>query len=319
MIIKSLKLYMPYKMNIFTWALAFILFLCLPLSLSAQYEKVPFKLKKLPPQKNKATSLEELKVDSTDEKLEKPKKKKVKQKKKEIKKKPEEKPKAKIKDSNTKYFTNVTIGVMGIYDVFNNNWGGEVRVFVDNNFMGLPLEWQYLHNDFIRIRTWPSIYLSSRENQDAAAGYVSIFTETLVKDKQSESSHTELGLGGGFTAMGFNGSVWLTTGIYQGTPVIKELFNFRARIHVMPIDKFFLMFHVKFGTAVVEILTFSTSVTTFNVELELGYELYENIKFIVGTELRTENFGSLLDPNASISGVQDALKFLIRAGYQYQF
>jgi len=276
------------------------------------FEKVPFKLRKLPPQKNKANSLEELKIGSTDETLDKPKKKK-----KVAKKKP--KPKPKPEPKNTSSFTNITLSTLGIYDVFNKNWGVETRIFVDTNYMGLPLEWQYLKDDFIRIRTWPSIYLTRRENPNDPAGFIALYTETLVKDKQTESSHTELGIGGGFSAGGFSGTAWLTTGVYQGTPAIKEIFNFRARVYVMPIEKFFLMFHVKFGTAVAEILLFTTSVTTFNVELELGYEIYQNTKIIVGAEIRTDNFGSLLDSKAAISGVEDALKALIRAGVQYQF
>ncbi|MDH4128119.1 MAG: hypothetical protein OEV44_05160 [Spirochaetota bacterium] len=253
----------------------------------------PFKLKKKPPHSKE--DIEDLRIDSE--------KKRAKQ-------------KIKEKDDN---FSNVTVSILGVYDIFNDKFGTESRIYVDSNRLFVPIEWLYLFGDYIRIRTWPQIYFSKRETNESTSAFASIYTDSIVKNNQNDASNTEIGLGGGFNGGGFNLSVWLTSNIYQGTPVVKDLFSFRTRATFQPNKTFYGTFGMRIGTAMAKGTFYSTSATTFDLELDFGITVWKGLTVFFGMEIRTDNLGGLLNSGASITGISDVIKPVAKFGVGYKF
>ena len=295
-------IFLNKKSNLFYYILLLILaFATLPSQIIAQNNKdlslTPFKLKKKPPRLRKDN--DDFRIDS--EKKRYNKKEKI----------PEQ--------ENDKQFSNVMVGILGLYDIFNSKFGIEVRAYLDTNRLFIPVEWQYLFGNYIRIKTWPQIYFSNRETEESTSGFVSIYSDSIVKDDQADSSNAEIGLGGGFSGGGFNLSVWLTTNFYQGTPTIKDLFNFRARAMFQPNKKIYGAFGLKIGTAIAQGSLYSTSATTFELDLDFGFTVWKGLTVFAGIEARTDNLGGMLDSGASITGIQDVIRLTSKLGVGYKF
>ncbi len=221
-------------------------------------------------------------------------------------------------EEKTTSFSNVTIGTLFLMDFINMGFGFEIRAAVDSNRIKFPLEIYYLSKD-IRMRTWPEIFLSERKKPGDSAVFVSIFTQAMVKSAQSDNSSAEVGLGAGFSADVFSIGIWISTSFYQGSPSVQDIFGFRSRAEITPgIFQFVIAFRM--GTAILESTAgYTTSATTLDLEIDLGVSVWKTLTIVLGLEARTDNFGALLDSDASAAGIDEAMTVLLKVGVTYTF
>ncbi len=217
-----------------------------------------------------------------------------------------------------KGFSNITLGILGVYDISNSKFGMETRVYIDNSYVFVPIEMQLMFGNSFRIRTWPQIFFKKRRSPKDPAGFVSLFTSSTVQSDTADDSASEIGFGGGFTGGGFKIAAWLTSNFNQGTPTVQDIFAFRTRIRVTSGDFFYGVVGIRMGTAIARGSGFTTSSTTFDGELELGFAVSKSISIVGGVEVRTDNLGSLLNSDAAVSGISDVLSVLVKLGVLFK-
>ncbi len=217
-----------------------------------------------------------------------------------------------------KGFSNITLGVLGVFDVTNTKFGMETRVYIDNSYVFVPIEMQLMFGNSFRIRTWPEFFFKKRRSPKDSAGFLSLFTSSTVQSSPNDDSASEIGFGGGFTGGGFKIAAWLTSNFNQGTPTVQDIFAFRTRIRVTPNDFFYGVVGIRMGTAIARGTTVTTSSTTFDGELELGFSVSKLISIVGGVEIRTDNLGSLLNNDANVPGITDALSVLVKLGVLFK-
>lgn len=225
----------------------------------------------------------------------------------------------KNKPATPQSFSEINIGALGIYDFFNDVGGFELRSSVNSNRVYLPLELMYVSRNF-RVRTWPEIFFSDRRTPKDASIFGTLFTEAEVKHMASDYSYAELGAGAGFSGSGLNLAVWLTTNFYQGSPSVMDLFGFRARVELRPIANLYAMFGLRIGTAIFQSTAgYTSSGTTLNFELEVGYTFWKGLGFLIGMEARTDNLAGLLDSRGNVPGISNKFQLLMKFGFTYKF
>ena len=216
-----------------------------------------------------------------------------------------------------KKFIQLRAGLLGLYDFNSSNFGVEGQVYVETNYFHIPLEWQYIYQDSFNIKTWPSFFLSKREDALSGGTFASIFTESNVKVSQTEASRFELGLGGGFSSGLFSIAAWFSTSFYQGTPIVEELFNFRV-LTVIQKSKFMGSIGLKLGTAIVTGTLLTTSTTTFGLDMDMGYDIYNGIYLIAGLDIATDNLGEQIEDKALVDGIPGDFKYTLKLGLNYK-
>lgn len=220
--------------------------------------------------------------------------------------------------SGSQGFSDVSVGVLGVYSFLENKSGIEARTNIDSSRLYLPLEWQFIMQESVRVRTWPQIFFKKRKSKKEPAAFLSLYSSSLVKTSSSDNSSSEFGIGAGFSGAGFSIAVWLTTSIYQGDSTVEDIFGFRARAKIDP-GRFYGAIGFKIGPAVADNGTFKTSTTTFEFEIEAGYRVIKSLTIFGGIEARTDNLGALFDSDADLSNVSEAFQALGKFGINYHF
>ncbi len=291
----------------------------------SDYKITPFKLKKKPPSKKDKDPLDDSKIinkeeeirEKEDENTKKTDEKKIDDKKDD--KKDVNKIDNKKNIQKDEEFSEISVSLLGLYDMLNKKFGMEARLQLETNRILVPLEFQYFFGTYLRVRSYPLFYLSERKSREDSGVFISIFTEAVIQSSQSNLSDGELGIGGGFGGASFNVYLWLTLGYDQGSPTVQDIFSVRARIKHQPLKFFYWLLGLRVGTAIARGSVVTTSSTTFESELELGFFVYKGLHIIGGAELKTNNLGGLVDSSASISGISSSFQAIFKFGVGYKF
>lgn len=248
----------------------------------------------------------------------------------------EEKPVKPVKPS----FVDVSVGILGIYSLLDKAAGAEFRFSVESSYISLPIQYQWLAlGEMMRLRTWPSVFFKKRSDGRDAGVFVSLFNDSIVRGASHKISRYEVGMGGGFSGLGFALAAWLTTSLTQGKPKVRDLFSFRTLTRIAPIDFFYLMIGFRIGAALAEgeidianplaavpgaparIVQKipPTSAATIDLEIEIGAKIWTELRAVFALEGRSDNFGALLDKKAAVGGISSAIQILIKFGATYTF
>ncbi len=231
-------------------------------------------------------------------------------------------PKDKIEqpvNNDNSFKPTITLGMMGVYDFFNKNFGIEGLLYADTKMISVPLEWRILFGNSFQIKTWPQFFLSKRKSNKDSAVFASLFTNSRIFKNSASSSTSELGIGAGFAGSGVKMMAWISTSFNQGTPTVKDIFSIRTRFEISPASFLDILAGLRIGTAIATGTSVTTSATIFEFNLDLHFKIYKGLGIFTGTEIRTDNFGALLDSSASISGISSSFQILVKLGITYKF